>query len=247
MSRWCDAPHGVPSAARCQVIPVGVFPSLGLTTLVQRRRRSLPQPSGRGVRRGGDGGRLGVVPPASSSAIQGRGPAPDASSRDAARHGVPRATGKPAPFPLDPVLWKRSRDPRGGASFPGEFPLVLPPCPIFRRCGVEADLVEVNQLWPLIIYFAVVLAVVGSMLAIRRFLAQRRLEKPPRSLSNPASCRWATPTSGSRRRLLLEPTQKPGAHLLAVRVSRPAPHSAPFLIVLARVDKVPRWAHPLPQ
>jgi len=42
---------------------------------------------------------------------------------------------------------------------------------------VEADLVQVDQLWPLMFYFAAVLAVVGSMLVIPRLLAQHRREK----------------------------------------------------------------------
>ncbi len=36
------------------------------------------------------------------------------------------------------------------------------------------DFVQVSQLWPLIAYFAAVLAVVGAMLAIPRFLIQGR-------------------------------------------------------------------------
>jgi NADH-quinone oxidoreductase subunit A len=42
---------------------------------------------------------------------------------------------------------------------------------------VEADLVQTNQLWPLIFYFAAVCVVVGSMLAIPHFLAPSRRQR----------------------------------------------------------------------
>jgi NADH-quinone oxidoreductase subunit A len=42
---------------------------------------------------------------------------------------------------------------------------------------MNADFVQVSQLWPLIAYFAAVLAVVGAMLAIPRLLAQSRHDR----------------------------------------------------------------------
>jgi NADH-quinone oxidoreductase subunit A len=41
---------------------------------------------------------------------------------------------------------------------------------------MNADWVRVSDLWPLVAYFAAVVAVVGAMLAIPRFLAPRHLD-----------------------------------------------------------------------
>lgn len=44
-------------------------------------------------------------------------------------------------------------------------------------CGVSDDLVQADELWPVIVYFVAILATVGAMLAIPYFAAQRRLDR----------------------------------------------------------------------